>query len=523
MTGRSSTPAEGPRARRPGDRCSARLGRRRIVRPARDKRARLAARTRRPSAPPGRAAPRRRSAPPAAAAPRRPRRSAAARSGAGARSRSAGRAHAPPPREAHGKRRTAATRAATAPAPATGGGARRRRPPRPRRRAAAARARGRPRPRRAACARCWPRRRSCSGQGEVGDACARGEEAKRLAPKSPPVHKFLGKCYMRAGRHARGQRQLQAVSRARAQRARRALRQEHDQVSARAPGARAGRRRDRCVRRGDRLLRRRGRLRGARLHLRHRRARSALRHRPQRRADDLLPGQPARTAPTSARSRAAKPMSLARRHRCVQGDAQLAACNPADTTIARTARAGAAISAACAPTSPSDEGVCLTMQPCSHGRRLPEPGALDLRGDVPATSSTRTNPRPRTPITSTACSGTAWRAARPAAPGSRACPSWSPPAAHPPDICVPNCDSQDRCPPNHFCFRKLSGTGSPHICLPGLLGFLCESDIDCMVGKCISDNEPDEGAAPEPVHASPAATTPTARSSTAIRASSSAS
>jgi hypothetical protein len=38
------------------------------------------------------------------------------------------------------------------------------------------------------------------GQGEVGEACARGEEANHLAPKSPQVHKFLGKCYMRAGR-----------------------------------------------------------------------------------------------------------------------------------------------------------------------------------------------------------------------------------------------------------------------------------------------------------------------------------
>jgi tetratricopeptide (TPR) repeat protein len=38
------------------------------------------------------------------------------------------------------------------------------------------------------------------GQGEVTDACARGEEANRLAPKSAPVHKFLGQCYMRAGR-----------------------------------------------------------------------------------------------------------------------------------------------------------------------------------------------------------------------------------------------------------------------------------------------------------------------------------
>jgi serine/threonine-protein kinase len=40
------------------------------------------------------------------------------------------------------------------------------------------------------------------GQGEVGDACARGEEAKHLGPKIPAVYKFLGKCYMRAGRAA---------------------------------------------------------------------------------------------------------------------------------------------------------------------------------------------------------------------------------------------------------------------------------------------------------------------------------
>jgi hypothetical protein len=38
------------------------------------------------------------------------------------------------------------------------------------------------------------------GEGEVGQACARGEEAKRLAGKLPAVYKFLGKCYMRAGR-----------------------------------------------------------------------------------------------------------------------------------------------------------------------------------------------------------------------------------------------------------------------------------------------------------------------------------
>jgi serine/threonine-protein kinase len=37
------------------------------------------------------------------------------------------------------------------------------------------------------------------GQGEVGEACGRGEEARRLGPRLPSVYKFLGKCYMRAG------------------------------------------------------------------------------------------------------------------------------------------------------------------------------------------------------------------------------------------------------------------------------------------------------------------------------------
>ena len=37
-------------------------------------------------------------------------------------------------------------------------------------------------------------------QGEVPDACSRGEEAKRLCPKLASIYKFLGKCYMRAGR-----------------------------------------------------------------------------------------------------------------------------------------------------------------------------------------------------------------------------------------------------------------------------------------------------------------------------------
>ena len=36
-------------------------------------------------------------------------------------------------------------------------------------------------------------------QGEVTSACARGEEARGLAPRMPAISRFLGKCYMRAG------------------------------------------------------------------------------------------------------------------------------------------------------------------------------------------------------------------------------------------------------------------------------------------------------------------------------------
>jgi hypothetical protein len=41
-------------------------------------------------------------------------------------------------------------------------------------------------------------------QGEIAEACARGEEAKRLGPKLAAVYKFLGKCYMRAGKTSDG-------------------------------------------------------------------------------------------------------------------------------------------------------------------------------------------------------------------------------------------------------------------------------------------------------------------------------
>jgi len=37
-------------------------------------------------------------------------------------------------------------------------------------------------------------------QGEVEQACRKGEEARHASPKTPSIYKFLGKCYMRAGK-----------------------------------------------------------------------------------------------------------------------------------------------------------------------------------------------------------------------------------------------------------------------------------------------------------------------------------
>jgi hypothetical protein len=70
-------------------------------------------------------------------------------------------------------------------------------------------------------------------------------------------------------------------------------------------------------------------------------------------------------------------------------------------------------------------------------------------------------------------------------PGESCLRDLVPAASHPPDICVPNCDSNLHCPPAHLCYRKVSGPAAPAICVPGLLGFSCDADIDCMMGQCV--------------------------------------
>jgi hypothetical protein len=52
------------------------------------------------------------------------------------------------------------------------------------------------------------------------------------------------------------------------------------------------------------------------------------------------------------------------------------------------------------------------------------------------------------------------------------------------NICVPNCDSKGHCPPAFACAQTSAAKGSPAMCLPGLPGVRCESDLDCVLGTC---------------------------------------
>lgn len=60
-----------------------------------------------------------------------------------------------------------------------------------------------------------------------------------------------------------------------------------------------------------------------------------------------------------------------------------------------------------------------------------------------------------------------------------------------PELCVPDCDAKGRCPPNFVCsVESLGKLGPPGgFCVPGLLGFPCSSDVDCLMGKCLSASD----------------------------------
>jgi hypothetical protein len=178
-------------------------------------------------------------------------------------------------------------------------------------------------------------------------------------------------------------------------------------------------------------------------------------------------------------------MSLPDGNQCVEGGAELVSCDP-------TAPNGCGQSAlGCLRTDvTSQEGICTTMIPCTLD--------TDCKDPVRSTCATTFLNQLYSHNTTLEANNlyclqkNCQSGASSCSPGQSCLPLLVPAAVHAPDICVPNCDSQQNCPPNHVCFRKISGPANPAICIPGLLGFICESDINCLVGKCLSDGDPDQ-------------------------------
>lgn len=184
------------------------------------------------------------------------------------------------------------------------------------------------------------------------------------------------------------------------------------------------------------------------------------------------------------------PMSLVEEHAvCVDGGAKLRFCNPEVPNACGHPDLGC-LRTDVTLSGAEAEGVCVTMAPCSTDAECTDP----VRSTCATTFLNQLYGRHEGLAADHlyCLQRDCQRSGSACAPGQSCLPELVTAAAHPPDICVPNCDAQGDCPPNHFCFRKLSGPGSPPICLPGLLGFLCESDVDCLVGRCLSDEEPDE-------------------------------
>ena len=130
-----------------------------------------------------------------------------------------------------------------------------------------------------------------------------------------------------------------------------------------------------------------------------------------------------------------------------------------------------------------DEGVCTTMNPCKEDRDCRDPVRSVCATTFLANiySDAQVLKRDHMFCLQTDCEA----GLTSCSPGETCLRKVIPADAHPPDICVPNCDSNLRCPPNFLCYKKVSTPLAPAVCIPGLLGFTCDSAIDCMLGDCV--------------------------------------
>lgn len=163
---------------------------------------------------------------------------------------------------------------------------------------------------------------------------------------------------------------------------------------------------------------------------------------------------------------------------CLRSGARLPACKPGDGELACGNK-----DLACLRTDLyKDEGICMNISLCAtHG---------DCRDPVRSTCMgqllTESYPKAAFNAQSTYCLQAGCRANRTAcSPGETCLRDVLPRDSNPADICVPNCDSNQNCPPNYLCVSRVYSKPSPSICVPGLMGLRCKTRLDCLVGDCV--------------------------------------
>jgi hypothetical protein len=177
---------------------------------------------------------------------------------------------------------------------------------------------------------------------------------------------------------------------------------------------------------------------------------------------------------------------------CVQGGAELQFCSPSqDFDGAHPLGACGRADLGCLRTNVetgADEGVCITGSSCTTNDDCHDPVKSTCAATFLRQLYAQAGPTDLEANDLYCLQEGCKQALSACSPGEVCLPLEVPPAANAPDICVPKCDSHGRCPPTYFCLSKISGAANPDVCIPGLLGFVCETDVDCLVGKCRSDN-----------------------------------
>lgn len=172
---------------------------------------------------------------------------------------------------------------------------------------------------------------------------------------------------------------------------------------------------------------------------------------------------------------------------CLQSGIALRVCHPGDDANTAAFPRGACDqkNLKCYRTDLlSDEGVCTTMAPCNADIECRDPIRSVCATSFLANLYSKARDVLRNDHMYCLQTGCRSRGASCSA-GETCLQEVIPAAAHPPDICVPNCDSNLNCPPNFLCYRKVSTPATPNVCIPGLLGFTCLDALDCMMGDCV--------------------------------------